>query len=209
MVENTIIINQITYDLTELEVLTWGLLKNGAVKPKDGFHTACVATVDEDNEATARTVILRKSDGETKTLFFHTDTRSRKFQHLKRNPKLTLLFYDAHRHLQLSIKTKVSLYEDGKMADERWHTTHPKSRRSFMTLQPPGAPTELPLSGYEKRFDHAEPTDAESNIFRDNFAVVACKVVQLEFLYLNNGGNRRAVFNYENSLCVSAQWLVP
>ena len=47
MVDKTVSINEISYDLTGLEALTWQLLTNGAVKPKDGFHSVCVATVDE------------------------------------------------------------------------------------------------------------------------------------------------------------------
>jgi uncharacterized pyridoxamine 5'-phosphate oxidase family protein len=45
---------------------------------KNGFRTMCVGTVDE-NKAAMRIVVNRKVDEVHKTIYFHTDNRSRKY----------------------------------------------------------------------------------------------------------------------------------
>lgn len=209
MQQNTVTINDIPYDLEGLEQLAWKLLVNGAVKSKDGFHTMCVGSVNANGEATQRIVVLRKTDEIAKKIYFHTDNRSRKIEDIERNSHLSILFYDAHRRIQMTLKTTVTLHKSDNLADERWTNTNPQSRRAYMTIDAPNTYAALPTSGYEERFGHSEPTAAESDVFRQNFVVVECQATALELLYLHYEGNRKAIFNYQNGIFENSHWAVP
>ena len=209
MQENSIIINEIAYNLDELEAFAWQLLVRGGAKSKDGFHTMTVATVDQDGLLLLRTVVLRKASETTKSLFFHTDARSRKFADLEKQPKVTVLLYDPHRRIQMMLKMTAVLHVNNDISDERWVATNAQSRLGYMTLDAPNTPSITPTVGYEARFANTEPTSAESEPFRKNFAVIECQATVLEFLFLNRSGNRKAVFQYENGACTQKNWRVP
>ena len=206
---DNIAINDIQYNLTDIEALAWKLLVRGAAKPKDGFHTLTLATGNDNGLPTLRTVVLRKANEINKTLFFHTDTRSRKFADLLKRPQAAVLLYDAHRRIQLNLTMTVVLHTTDELADACWAATNAKSRRSYMSLDSPNAISQKPTSGYAECFEYEEPTAEESHIFRENFAVVECQAQHLEFLFLNFKGNRKAGFEYENGVCCLKNWLVP
>jgi pyridoxamine 5'-phosphate oxidase len=212
MIENknaTIVINDIHYDLDGLEQLAWKQLVSGAARSKDGFHTLCVATMNTEGEPTLRTVVHRKADEIVKKIFFHTDTRSRKFQDLQRDSRLSMLFYDAHRRIQMTLKATATLHTTDALAEDRWRATNAQSRRCYMTIDAPNTTADFPTVGYDKRFAKTDPTEDESCAFRQNFAVVECQTHHLEFLFLHHTGNRKAIFKYENGVLKESFWAVP
>lgn len=202
-------INDVNFDLVSLEVLAWKKLVNGSIKKKNGFRTMCVGTIDENNESAIRIVINRKVDELQKTIYFHTDNRSRKFFDLKRNNCLSLLFYDARQKIQIVVKAKAILHTEDPIASDKWKATSPQARLGYMTIDPPNSKSEEPTTGYETRFSDTKPTTLESDLYRKNFSVVACKVYALEFLYLDYLGNRKANFFYVNNVLENSFWAVP
>jgi general stress protein 26 len=66
---------------------------------KNGFRTMC--TVDENKAAALRIVVNRKVDEVHKTIYFHTDNRSRKYIDLIKDNRISLLFYDARQRVLL------------------------------------------------------------------------------------------------------------
>jgi len=204
-----ITINDAKYNLQGIEVLAWKKLVNGSVKKKNGFRTMCVGTVDENNAAAIRIVVNRKVDEVHKTVYFHTDNRSRKHSDLLKDNRISLLFYDARQRVQIVLKARASLHTNDALSNDRWKATSPQARLSYMTLEPPNTRSDQLTLGYEERFAITKPTDEESNPFEKNFTVVACEVYELEFLYLDFHGNRKANFYYKNGIVTNCFWAVP
>jgi general stress protein 26 len=57
----------------------------------------CVGTIDEKKHCRTTNVVNRKVDESNKTIYFHTDNRSRKFSDLEQDNRISLLFYDARQ----------------------------------------------------------------------------------------------------------------
>jgi general stress protein 26 len=207
--EDYITINDTNYNLHGIESLAWKKLVNGSVKKKNGFRTMCVGTVDKNNTAAMRIVVNRKVDELQKTIYFHTDNRSRKFTDLQQDNRISLLFYDARQRVQIVVKAHATLSTDTTLTQDRWKATSPQARLGYMTLEPPNTKSNRPTLGYEERFVSIKPLDEESHSFEKNFSVVACTVYELEFLYLDFHGNRKANFYYENGVLENGFWAVP
>jgi hypothetical protein len=99
---------------------------------KNGFRTMCVGTVDE-NKAAALRVVNRKVDEVHKTIYFHTDNRSRKYIDLIKDNRISLLFYDARQRVQIVVKQMLPyiLMTPYQMTDG---ATSPQARLGYMTL---------------------------------------------------------------------------
>ena len=207
--EDYITINDTNYNLQDIESLAWKKLVNGSVKKKNGFRTMCVGTNDEKNTAALRIVVNRKVDELQKMIYFHTDNRSRKFTHLQQDNRISLLFYDARQRVQIVVKALATLHTNDTLANDRWKATSAQARLGYMTNEPPNTKSDIPTLGYDERFSEVKPTNAESDLFQENFSVVACTVYELEFLYLDFHGNRKANFYYENGVLENSFWAVP
>ena len=208
-IEDTIIINDINYDLYGIEALAWKKLLNGSVKKKNGFRTMCVGTISENIEPSLRIVINRKVDELQKIIYFHTDNRSRKCSDLNRDNRLSLLFYDARQRVQIVVKAHAVLHTNDFMAVDRWKATSPQARLSYMTIEPPNSRSDMPTLGYDLKFSEIKPTELQSNKYQENFSVIACNVYELEFLYLDYLGNRKANFFYNKGVLHDCFWSVP
>jgi pyridoxine/pyridoxamine 5'-phosphate oxidase len=204
-----ITISNVEYNLQSLEALAWKKLLNGAVKKKNGFRTMCVGTIGEDNNASLRIVVNRKVDETKKIIYFYTDNRSRKFYDLQKDNRISLLFYDARQKMQIVVKGHTKLHTNDILSIDRWKATSAQARLGYMTLLPPNTKSIITTVGYENRFSDVKPTDAESNLYKNNFSVIACEVYDLEFLYLDYLGNRKANFYYENGDLTDCYWAVP
>ena len=204
-----ITINDVNYNLSSLEELAWRKLVNGYSKKKNGFRTMCVGTISTKNDASLRIVINRKVDELQKTIYFYTDNRSRKFEDLQNDNRITLLFYDARQNIQIAAKAKAIIHTNDALAVDKWRTTSPQARLGYMTIEAPNTKSDKPTLGYEERFPDIKPTETESDLFQKNFSVIACQVYELEFLYLNYLGNRKANFYYKNGVLIDSFWAVP
>jgi pyridoxamine 5'-phosphate oxidase len=207
--DNSIIINDVQYNLTSLEALAWKKLVNGSIKKKNGFRTMCVGTINENSEASIRMVINRKVEESKKTIYFHTDNRSRKFQDLERDNRLSLLFYDARQRIQIVVKAHTIFHTNDSLAVDRWKATSPQARLGYMTIDAPNTKSEMPTLGYDNQFSEIKPTELQSDPYQKNFTVIACQVYELEFLYLDFLGNRKANFFYEKGILSDSFWTVP
>jgi hypothetical protein len=57
--------------------------------------------------------------------------------------------------------------------------------------------------------ENRDPSEAESEAGRQNFAVVVCQVRQIDWLFLTPYGHRRANFTWNGSGQLRTCWLVP
>ena len=90
------------FSLSDFLNLSQNQLQEALTDSSHDFHTLSVSTMNNNQEPVSRTVILRQVDYKKKTLGFHSDVRSEKIKHLKKNPKVSLLFYSKRLRLQLA-----------------------------------------------------------------------------------------------------------
>lgn len=202
---NNVVINNIPYSLTDLEIDTWNRLVNGAVKSRDPLHTPCVAT-HSGNDISLRTVVLRKAIPETKELRFHTDTRSKKWQELTLNPSISALFYDAADRIQIRLKGRAELQLNNDITADAWQKTSLSSRRCYLTNFDPSSFTDNPTSGLPEQIEQENFTLEESEMGYQNFGIVSIKVQNIDWLWLHHAGHRRAYFDYVSG---SFSWMIP
>lgn len=200
-----VIINNIGYNLEDLEKDCWLRLVNGAIKSRDPFHTPCVATIDS-GEVNMRTVVLRKALSTLRELRFHTDTRSNKWKELAINNSISALFYDASSRIQLRVKGKAVLHFNNDITAEAWTKTALSSRRCYLTIENPSSFSTIPTSGLTEKIEQENFTLEESEVGKDHFGIVAIQVESIEWLWLHHAGHRRAFFDYVNDC---NNWMIP
>ena len=198
-------INDITYNLSDLETDCWNRLLTGANKSKDPFHTPCIATIVQ-KEVSMRTVVLRKAIPTERELRFHTDIRSKKWAELAHHNSISALFYDASSRIQLRVKGKAKLHVNNEITAEAWGKTTLSSRKCYLTEFSPSSLAASPTSGLAEHIEQENFTLLESEVGQKNFGIVSIIVESIDWLWLNHAGHRRAFFDYNNG---SYQWMIP
>jgi pyridoxamine 5'-phosphate oxidase len=205
---DTIKIAGIDYNLLDLEKDCWIRLLNGALKGRDSLHTPTVANINKHG-INMRTVVLRKVDTKEKTLAFHTDIRSGKWNELQENNNISWLFYDAASRYQIRLSGKASMHCDDTLVDDAWLKNTPHSRKIYMGETAPSKNSDGPTSGVPEVFQSKDPSVEQSEVGRKNFGIIVTKVCWMEWLWLNSDGHRRASFKYNDDNGIEANWLVP
>lgn len=200
-----VIINDIGYNLDELEKDCWNRLINGANKRRDSFQTPCIATVN-NGEISMRTVVLRKANPFSRELRFHTDIRSPKWKELGISNSISALFYNASSRIQLRIKGKAILHFNNDISLDAWQKTSLSSRRCYLTQLNPSSFSDIPSSGLSEQIEQKNFTLEDSEVGQFNFGVVSIEVDSIEWLWLNREGHRRAFFDYVQN---SYKWMIP
>lgn len=208
--------NNLPNTLADLERDTWQQLASAPEKKQDrpadnsangaGFKTMVLATCTH-NGADARMVVLRQVDADHKYVWFHTDARAEKVLELEAFPDATLLFWDEQQQVQLRLTVETRLHTDDYVADEHWKNLWAGGRKMYLSEQKPGSEQPAPYPGFPDRFGENLPTDEESEAGRDNFAVIECRVLELDYLHLSRAGQTRARFQYEP--VEKLAWLAP
>ncbi len=188
-------------DLSATEAQVWALLAGGAQSGRAPLHTPVLASIGIDGAPQARTVVLRAVDRSLRQLRIHTDRRSTKFAELQRDPRATLLGYDAAEKFQVRLSGVVSLHTGDALARSAWASATPSSRACYAQVEAPGAVLDHP---------GAAPfaTAADSGIGFENFAVALLTVAAIETLYLAAAGHRRAAFTWSGAAW-SGHWRAP
>jgi hypothetical protein len=184
--------------LAQISEKAWELLGEGAARTASPFHTPALATLDSSGPQ-IRTVVLRQADCDDAALVVHTDRRSPKYRQLEAAAQVAVLFYDTPRKLQLRVNGMASLHVDDALADARWRASRHSSRQCYRLAHPPGERLQRQPIG-------AAPLIKGSG--RDNFAVIRIAVTDLDWLYLQATGHRRAHFEYIDGAWHGA-WLAP
>jgi len=191
----------------EIQVKIWSMLEEGVLNRKSDFRTPIFISSNND-EADGRVVVLRGADKNQYSLSFHSDYRSNKVNLLKENPKGALVFYDKKEKIQLRIKVDCTINFKNNISKTAWKKTQQISRKCYLASLAPGTKLEEPGSSIDKKFEAFEYSFEESEMGEDNFCVVTCKIISIEWLYLSVKGHRRAKIYFdkqENHF----NWLVP
>ena len=185
----------------------WSHLERGVSSASEAFHLGVFGSWN-GRECGLRTVVLRGADRERRELVCHTDYRSPKRVQVDRHPRVSWLFYDAKRKLQLRLTGQAQILQGGTVADARWAGTSLSARRCYLAERAPGRSLVLPTSGLPSSLETRPPSHAESGRGRTNFTVLVTVVDELDWLQLDARGHRRARFRWRAD-ALTAEWIVP
>ena len=178
-----------------IQLLNFALdeLKIGITQSNHSFRTGCFATVYE-NSPHIRTVVLRDFKRNGNTLYFHSDNRSKKNDHLNKNSKSSLLFYSQELKLQIRFNGNSKIVDDQKELATRFDESKPQSKVCYGFNIAPSSPINV------QKKELLEPTILEplnkeqlSFAFK-NFSVIKFVADECEVLYLHHDGHIK-VFN--------------
>lgn len=198
---------QISSDLSTIFHTIWQLVSEGASQKQHPLHTPTIGTI-ANQLPQLRTVILRQTVVEHRTLYFYTDFRSEKIQQLSANPALSWLFYHPEKKVQIRAIGKAIIHHQNDLALEQWQQLPTYGRKTYGTIQAPSTPLlhasdDLPLA-----WKSGTITLTDTEYAYANFAVIACKIHSMEWLNLQRSGHRRAKFDYVNGDW-EGRWVVP
>ncbi len=169
----------------------WQRLGRGVADRRAAARHPVFATQAGSGGGEARVVVLRGVDRGDATLEVHTDARSGKVADLACVPRATLLVWDARARLQMRLRAEVTVTR-GDAA--RWARVPGPARRAYGGAPAPGTPIPAP-DAYTPAPDPAQ------------FAVLACRLEEIDALRLDDAGHRRALFLRAEGW--RGQWLVP
>lgn len=185
----------------------WAMLKRGCTRFDDPFHCPVLGTT-EQNGCSLRTVILRQFIFPDRILVCYTDARATKAQEIRKNSKISWLFYHPKHKVQLRITGQAELHTNDPFADKQWSATKITGRLDYCATQPPGTPVQKPSSGLPDFLLKKVPTLLETEKGRKNFMVISCRIDSIDWLILRTLGHRRARFDWDGDK-LNASWLIP
>ncbi len=184
----------------------WRMLLNGAVKRNDPLRTPVIGTFD-GHQAHLRTVILRKTDVQNRTLLLFSDFRAAKVTHLQQFAQLSCLFYHPRRQFQIRVQGVAKVHHKDDVAQAQWSNIPVIGRKNYASELAPGTKVESYTDGTPD-FWHNEMDLSETEYAFENFAVIICQVDSIDGLYLHSEGHRRAQFDWKNEDW-EGSWLIP
>jgi pyridoxamine 5'-phosphate oxidase len=182
---------------------SWRLLSRGVVDRKSGFHHATVASIGEHGQPRLRTVVLRGCVQADWALRFHTDMRSAKIGEIRKDPRVSLQFYDPAKKIQIRLNGQAVLHHEGDIAEAAWRETRTFSRQCYGILPGPGTLIEA-----GNNYFLPETTEEATASGRAHFCAVVFEATSFEWLYLASGGHRRASYQKTRD-GYQARWLAP
>lgn len=172
----------------------WRMLIEGSRDRDDPFHHMVVGT-SGDGGAGLRTVILRLADPGSFTLFFHTDIRTDKVREIERDNRLSLLFYDPRRKVQVRASATATIHYQDEVARHRWNASSLSSRRCYLAPLRPGQEVAAMSHNLPEDLLSHNPSRERSEAGFENFCAVACEISDIDWLYLRGEGHMRARFS--------------
>jgi hypothetical protein len=170
------------------------------------FKNACLATVSPLGVPEARTLVMRAFRSNDYHLRFHSDYRSNKIKSLMNNPNIKILFYDQINKIQIILSALASVHYEDEITLNAWSET--KKLYKLRYINPaPSSKIDQPSFNLRTKMTDQYMQEIESTGYK-NFAVIACKFHQLEYLFLSCNGNQRALFSLEDNV-LNMQWIAP
>ncbi|WGH77720.1 pyridoxamine 5'-phosphate oxidase family protein [Jannaschia ovalis] len=166
----------------------WARLARGAADASDPFRFVALATAGAEGPE-ARMVGNRAADRAARRLEVHSDLRTAKVAALRRDPRATLLFWDAAAQLQLRVQLEMDLIP----ADPaRWDRIPETPRLNYGTDPAPGTPV-------------AAPETVTRTPDRARFVALSGRVRGMDAVSLAHDPHRRAHFAADGT----GQWVAP
>jgi hypothetical protein len=181
-------------DLDVIEAAVWRELAAAVSVRGHAWRVGVLATRDGE-EADARSVVLREIEVAARELLIYTDARSPKAQQIAAHPLGTLVLWSRELGWQLRLKLGLSMETSGLAVTSRWARLKlTPAAQDYLSPLPPGS-----------TLDHPNRPGAIPQADRDHFAVIAARVLLVDWLELDARGHRRAVFEAGQP----ARWVSP
>tara|TARA_A100000164_G_scaffold11900_1_gene10021 strand:- start:765 stop:1349 length:585 start_codon:yes stop_codon:yes gene_type:complete len=181
----------------------WENIKLGIQKAKHDYHSFVLST-SSSNGPDSRTVILRAFDEDKPAIWFHSDKRSKKILHLKKNKKVSALFYDKSRKIQLRINGLAHIEDNIKNDKRIWEAMRPESKICYMG---PYAPSQR-INQFEPNILEKSAHDLneeDENLGLSQFCRIRIKIKKIDWLKLDYKGHQRLEFQFDKE--IKAQWI--
>jgi len=166
----------------------WAALTMGARPGCTPFTVLQLATSGLDGAPKVRSVILRSADAERGAVSLFTDLRSAKIEEIRRQPRVSLLGYDADAGFQIRLEGKATIDSEGPEAAAAWQACRSHTRALFQHPLPSGTPISAP----------AEASPADDVDSKKHFAVVVVSVIRIDWLDTSGPLHLRAVFQRDD-----------
>lgn len=150
------------------------------------FYLLSLATVGNDHFPECRIVVLRQVHETLGEIQIQGDVRSPKIAQLKKDPRVTLLFYDPVRRVQIRCRGVASVHIGDALANTAWQECAPTSRAMYATKEGPSEEVE------EHPFIPAIPAEDDAWAF-SHFAAIVCRLTEIDVLELAREQNRRVL----------------
>lgn len=179
----------------------WALIEQGARDPESPLHHPVLATARADGAPDARIVIVESVESASRLIRFNTDARSPKLRQLEAEPQAVLLFFDGTTQIRARVHT--TLHRADTAAQSSWNALPEMQRVHYRTGLAPGTP--IP----REQALHRPGAGAAPEAGAENYVVVEAAVTCLDWLRLDRGAGRRAVFTWSEDGYLQGQWVVP
>ncbi|MFL1896086.1 pyridoxamine 5'-phosphate oxidase family protein [Aquimarina sp. 2-A2] len=159
-------------------------LKTATKQNGHPFRYFTLATNDSQNIPHLRTVVLRDLDADL-NFYVYTDKRSEKINHIKKNKKVSLLFLDQNRLIQLSVVASAQMITDPYTINRIWKQIPDRSKQDYTTQQAPGDTL-------------TNPDDVDYLEGKHFFTALKITPIQIEYLRLKRPNHIRIQFQSSN-----------
>ena len=183
--------------------LEWGNIDLGIQKAKHDYHSFVLSTISK-NGPDSRTVILRDFDKDKPAIWFHSDKRSKKILHLKKDERVSALFYDKSRKVQLRINGIANVEEDIKTNKKIWALMRPESKVCYMGPYAPSQRTNQFEPNTLEKSAH-KINEEDENLGLSRFCRIGIQIKKIDWLKLDYRGHQRLEFKFNKK--IKTQWI--
>jgi pyridoxine/pyridoxamine 5'-phosphate oxidase len=162
----------------------WAALMAGAQPGRTPFTVVQLAISGLDDAPKVRSVILRSADAERGAVSFFTDLRSAKIKEMRRQPRVSLIGYDADAGFQIRLEGKATIDKEGREKAAAWAAYRSHTRALFRHTLPSGTPIAAP----------AEAAPSDDGDCERHFAVVVVSIIHIDWPDISGPLHLRAVF---------------
>ena len=177
----------------------WQRLAKAVDDPADPWRLPALGTQGL-NGPSARTMVLRSADAEGRVLTAQTDIRSTKIPGFRKDPRVTWLFFDSTKQEQVRATGRAVIHHDDYITRRAWPSVPEANQLNYATAHPPGTAIDDPALGQATSGDPAK--------VYENFAVIRCELIAIDWLQLGTPIHRRAQFSWNGTEWL-ATWAVP
>lgn len=119
-------------------------------------------TIDSEQSAPQNRMVVLRHFNEDHTFEFYTDFRSSKILQLQTNPKISALFWDPDKQVQIRLTGRGEIHHQTERSKRRWRNVSDTAKKDYGTILPPG----FPISSSEEALEWGHETASR------NFTVI-------------------------------------
>lgn len=159
-----------------------------------------ISTLSRQPDAvSSRMVVLRKFFPDWR-IRFYTDSRTQKVAELRENPKLSTLFWDPSKNIQIRMNASAVIHHQNSISNEEWKTVHGEAQKSYTGTLIPATPISSP------EIAHSWPEEPHDNFF----TVIDCDPVSIRVLQLHKNEHISLKYDRESASDEwTGNWIAP